>query len=98
MTVKLQTLIASAQHLSFFEQVELIRAVSRFLSQNYRRRESSAEFWQPHTIEDILQMRQTQPVRDISMLRADFWPKHETVDDFIDYIYQQRKEDALRNR
>lgn len=96
MTANLQTLIASAQQLSFFEQVELIRAVSRFLSQNYRMREPEPGFWQPQTLEDIIQTQQTQPVQDISALQVDFWPEQETADDFIDYIYQQRKEDGLR--
>jgi len=96
MTTNLQTLITSAQKLSFFEQVELIRAISRFLSQNYRKREPVTEFWQSHTIEEIIQMQQTQPVQDISTLQVDFWPEQETADDFIDYIYQQREEDGLR--
>jgi len=95
MTADLQTLIVSAQQLSFFEQVELIRAVSRFLSQNYRKKESETEFWQSRTIEDIIQTQQTQPVQDISTLQVGFWPEQETADDFIDYIYQQRKEDGL---
>ena len=95
MTTNLQALVTSAQKLSFFEQVELIRAVSRFLSQNYRESEPATEFWQVHTLEEIIQAQPAQPVQDISMLQVDFWPEQETADDFIDYIYQQRQADRL---
>lgn len=94
MTTNLQTLIASAQKLSIFEQVELIKAVSQFLSQHRRKIEPVTDFWQSHSIEEIIQIQQAQPIQDISLLRADFWPEQETADDFIEYIYQQRKEDS----
>ncbi len=99
MMVNLQTVIASAQRLSAVEQVELIRAVSRFLSQQYRTKgDISTAFWQSHTLEEVLQARQPQPVQDISRLKGDFWPTHETADDFIGYIYEQRQDDALYTR
>lgn len=97
MTANLQTLINSAQKLSFVEQVELLKAVSQFLSQNYEKVLPQTDFWQPHTIEEIIQTQQTQPVQDISILQVDFWPKEETADDFIEYVYQQRQEDSLHN-
>ena len=96
MANNLQTLINSAQKLSVAEQVELIKAVSQFLSQNYTA-VSQTDFWQPHTIEEIVETQQTQPIEDIAMLQVDFWPEEETVDDFIEYVYHQRQEDRLRS-
>lgn len=96
MATNLQTLINSAQKLSVAEQVELIKAVSQFLAQNYTAL-SHSDFWQPHTIEEIVETQQTQPIEDVAMLQADFWPEEETADDFIDYIYQQRQEDRLHS-
>jgi hypothetical protein len=29
-------------------------------------------------------------------LKGNFWPEDESADDFIEYIYQQRREDSLR--
>jgi hypothetical protein len=95
MTTKLETLIKSAQKLSPFEQVELIRAVSQFLYQSYQKELSTTDFWTPLSIEEIVQAQQTPIVDDISTLAVDFWPADETVDDFIEYIYQQRREDSL---
>jgi hypothetical protein len=97
MTANLQTLIKSAQKLSFTEQVELIKAVSQILSQTYYKMLPQTDFWQPQTIEEIVQNQQTQPIQDISTLQVDFWPEEETADDFIEYIYQQRQEDSLHN-
>lgn len=37
------------------------------------------------------------PVTDIDELGGDFWPEDESVDDFIDYIYGQRREDRLKD-
>lgn len=55
MTTNLQTLINSAQKLSFVEQIELIKTVSQFLFQNYNKNLSQTDFWQPHTLEEIIQ-------------------------------------------
>ena len=97
MTTDLQTVIVSAQRLPFFEQVELLSAVSRFLSQNFHKKEEQlSAFWHPQSIEAIVQAQKTQPIQDISALTVDFWSEQETADEFIDYIYQQRKEDGLR--
>ena len=52
-------------------------------------------FWQPQSLEEIVQAQQTQPIQDISTLRIDFWAEQETDDTFIEYIYQQRKDDRL---
>jgi hypothetical protein len=95
MTSKLQHLIVSAQELSPLEQMELINAVSQSLVQHYRQDISATDFLHPQTIEEILEAQPVPPLRDISTLRADFWPENESADDLIDYIYRQRAEDRL---
>jgi hypothetical protein len=98
MTPKLQTLIDTAQELSPLEQVELIQAVSQLLYRHYQKILPSTDFWQPLTLEQIVQTQQVPPVSDVSALQADFWPKEESADDFIEYVYQQRAEDRLDNQ
>ncbi|RME69533.1 MAG: hypothetical protein D6784_18285 [Chloroflexi bacterium] len=95
MTTKLQELINSAQELSPLEQVELIRAVSQFLYQNYQQAFVATDFWQPPSLEEIVQSQSPPVIQDIATLLADFWPADETADDFTDYIYRQRQEDSL---
>jgi hypothetical protein len=90
---RLQTLIDAAQELSPLEQLELISALSQSLHRNYQQ---TADFWEPKTLEQLIQAQQTQPITNIADL-AGFWPQEESVDDFIEYIYQQRHEDRLRD-
>jgi hypothetical protein len=54
------------------------------------------DFWHPPTITELVQSRPSAPVSDIASLVAGFWPVDESADDFINYIYRQRHEDALR--
>ena len=97
MTTKLQTLIEEAQELSPSEQLELIHVISLTLSRNDEEKLSKEDFWKPMTLEQIIQTQQVSPVMDIDELGGDFWPEDEPVDDFIDYIYQQRREDRLKD-
>lgn len=97
MTSKLQNIIEAAQELSPLEKVELIRAVSQLLSDHYKSVLPATDFWQPRPIEQIAQTRLVPPVDDIAALRADFWPEDESADDIIEYIYQQRVEDRMRD-
>lgn len=75
MTANLQALIHSAEQLTPVEQVELINAISSLLHRYYQQETQSADFWQPQPIEIIVASQQTQPVSDISALKADFWPE-----------------------
>ena len=93
MTERLRTLIDAAKELSLLEQLELISTISQSL---YRSYQQTVDFWEPKTLEQLIQAQQTQPITNIGDL-AGFWPQEESVDDFIEYIYQQRYEDRLRD-
>lgn len=97
MSTRLQTLIEAAQRLSPLEQLNLISAVSQHLHSSYQQLQPALDFWQPQTLEQLVQTQQTQPIMDIADLRASFWPEDESADDIIEYIYQQRQEDRLRH-
>jgi len=94
---RLQELIEAAQELSPLEQLDLISALSQALHRNYLQTLSAEDFWRPKTLEQHIQAQQPQPVADIAGLRADFWPEDESADDLIAYIYEQRREDQLKN-
>jgi len=96
MTTKLQTLIDVAQQLPPLEQLNLIRILSQSLYRNYQHMQSAEDFWEPQTLDQLVQSQRTPPITDISSLKGDFWPKDESADDFIEYIYQQRREDRSR--
>jgi hypothetical protein len=92
---RLQALVDAVQELSPLEQLELISVVSQSLSRGYQQIQLD-DFWAPKTLGQHIQAQQTQPTMDIADLVADFWPEEESADDFITYIYQQRREDCLR--
>ena len=48
-------------------------------------------------MEDLVRAQNKQPVTNIADLAADFWPEQETADDIIEYLYQQRQEDRLKD-
>ena len=97
MSANLETLIHSAEQLTPVEQIELINAISGLLYRHYQQELGTTDFWQPQSIESIVDSQQTQPVDDISALKADFWPEDESADDLIDFIEQQRQEDRIEN-
>jgi hypothetical protein len=38
-----------------------------------------------------------QPIVDLDSLRADFWPKDESVDDFVQSVRQRRRASEIRS-
>ena len=97
MSPKLQSIIDAAQELSPLEQLQLIEAVSEFLQLKYQITRPTVDFWNPQSVEDLVRAQNKQPVINIADLAADFWPEQETADDIIEYLYQQRQEDRLKD-
>ncbi len=96
MTIHLQHLISEAQALSPQEQVELIHAVSQLLRRSYEQPFSTTDFWQPKSIEQLVQTQAILPVEDITQLAFDEESEDETADEMVAYIYGQREADRLR--
>jgi hypothetical protein len=94
--MSLQELIAAASDLSPREQIELIQAVSQSLE--HRTGMLMGNVWQRHTLQDVLAEQPGSPVIHLEALKADFWPEDESADEIINYIYQQRREDRLRDQ
>ena len=57
----------------------------------------ATDFWQSPALDQLLEAQKTKPVADLAELAADFWPDQEAADDFIDFVYQQRREDSLKS-
>lgn len=97
MNAKLETLIEAVRELTLLEQLQLVSVVSQSLYQNYQQTTQPViDFWTPRSLEQHILAQGTQPVVNIADLVADFWPEEESADDFITYIYEQRREDRLK--
>jgi uncharacterized protein (DUF1800 family) len=95
MAIGLQQLIGEAQALSPQEQVELISAVSQFLRRSYQQPPSTTDFWQPKSINQLIQAQAVLPVQDITQLAFDEVADDESADEMIAYMYGQRRADRL---
>jgi hypothetical protein len=95
MNKRLKSIIGSVQQLPVVEQLELIQVISQSLYRNYHQMFQAMSFKQAKTIEQLIQEQQKTPITDLSALAVDFWPEEESIDDFIEYTYQQRQEDRL---
>ena len=49
-------------------------------------------FWKGATVAELAEMQGVMPVESLDDMWADFWPEDESIDDFIETIYQWRRE------
>ena len=42
------------------------------------------------SIEQLMAEQGTGPITDVSMLRGDFWPEEESIEDFLDTLHEWR--------
>ena len=48
-------------------------------------------------LERLAAEQNVKPVTDLDMLRADFWPKDESVDDFVRSVRERRRASQIRS-
>jgi hypothetical protein len=52
----------------------------------------STAFWDGDSVAELAEAQGVRPVETLDDLRADFWPEEESINDFIETIYQWRHE------
>ncbi len=92
MSPQLQTLINEARGLNATEQMELISAISQFLQKRYR---INNNFWNAKTVKQHIEEQQIGITKSVSDLGVDFWPEEDSVDEFNEFIRQQRYDERL---
>ncbi len=99
MTETLQTVIEAVEQLSPDEQLELIATVSRALQKQYQPQRTYAKSQEFAPADSIpAAIKRSLPLKDLSQLKAAFWPEDETAEAINEYIEQQRREDLLREQ
>lgn len=96
MTAQLEMVIDAARSLPREQQHRLIEALLEQLNAKPSLEHMSKGFWHPRSIQELAAEQQVRVVEDVKDLVVDFWPKDEAVEDFLTYIYQQRKLDRER--
>ncbi len=100
MTIRLRTLLKSAQRLSNQEKRELIHQLSKSLQRDDEPMGDGSpdlEFWRSHTLETLAAEQAVAPVTDVHALAVSWWPEGETADDLIAFTQHPRQEDRLRD-
>jgi hypothetical protein len=54
----------------------------------------STTFWTGATVAELAEAQGVKPIETLDELKADFWPEDESLDDFIETIYQWRREEV----
>ena len=72
--------------------MELVSTLSDFLQKKYNR---NSEFWNTKTVDELVQEQKIEVTNNIAVLGVDFWPDEESVDEFNEFIQQQRQRDRL---
>ncbi len=93
----LEPIIKTVRQLPIPDQLELISEVTRSLSIKYGIPDYGRDFWNPKSLDEIIDTSPARPISDIEALFGDFWPDEESADDFNRYIYSQRREDRIKD-
>ncbi len=93
MTPQLEAAIAAIQPLSPAERQQLLNYLIQGNSApTANLKAMSTQFWQGNTLEQVISTQPPTTVHNIEDLAADFWPEDDSVDDFLDFLRQQRQE------
>ena len=96
MTTNVQDLLEEARQLSPREQLDLIRGLSESLQEQFLGNDTQLDATMPDAIPPSVQ--RTPPATNLDDYVADFWPEGESVDEFIDFVRQQRDADRLSDQ
>lgn len=95
MTPKLENAIAAVKTLSPIERIQLLQILTEEATISKEETPLSAfggKFWQGDTIEEITARQSPKTFSEQNNLAADFWPEEESVEDFLQFLKQQRQE------
>ena len=96
MRKRVKELMDAAVELSVSEQLELLAALSSQLQTNFQSTDKEQEFWQGKSLEELIQEQNVTPKQNIRDYAKSFWPEEETVDDFNQFLQEQRRADMSR--
>ncbi len=95
MTPKLEAAIAAIQLLSPTERQQLLQILTQDeLAENYTAELKllSVQFWQGISLQQLRMTQTPITVHNLKDLAADFWPKEDSIEDFLAFLRQQRQE------
>ncbi|WP_414530673.1 hypothetical protein [Nodularia chucula] len=95
MTSRLENAIAAIQQLSSTERQQLLQIFTQSDLSSHSQtdlKNLSHQFWQDTTLNELLATQTPITVHNLKHLAADFWPEEDSIEDFLTFLRQQRKE------
>lgn len=95
MTPQLEAAIAAIQPLSPIERQQLLQIlIQNDLASNSQPnlKALSTEFWQGISLSQLQAVRSPTTVHNLQDLAADFWPAEDSVEEFLAFLQEQRRE------
>lgn len=89
---KLQATASETTPKSFFEVAQSVIGPGEGPNNLSTLQAMSTQFWQEHTLEQLISTQSPTTVHNIDDLVADFWPEEDSVDDFLNFLRQQRQD------
>lgn len=97
MTPQLQAAIAAIQPLSPTERRQLLQILTQSdsaLGSQTDLRTLSTQFWQGNTLQHLRATQTARTIHNFKDLKANFWPAEDSIEDFLTFLHQQRREVA----
>jgi hypothetical protein len=94
MTPQLEAAIAAIQSLSLTERQQLLQILIQSDSSSNSQTDLktlSTQFWQGTTLHELLTTQTPTTVYNLKDLATDFWPKEDSIEDFLTFLRQQRQ-------
>lgn len=94
MASDVEDILAVVRSLPPQEQQEVLRRLAESLALDERAIERANEnFWKSRSIDEIIREQHIAPIYDLRALAFSDWPEDESVDEFLEYVYGQRRAD-----
>jgi|SRR6185312_2452341 len=94
MASDIEDILAAVRSLPPQEQREILRRLAESLVPDEKVIDrANEEFWKSRSIDEIIREQHIAPIYDVRTLAFSDWPNDESVDEFLEYVYSQRRAD-----
>ena len=94
MASDVEDILAAVRSLPPQEQQEVLRRLTESLVPDEQAiNRANENFWNSRSIDEIIREQHIAPINDVRTVAFSDWPEDESVDDFLKYVYSQRRAD-----
>ena len=87
-------MIATIQSLSTHEQHQLLQILSETVEKSDSLESQNQIFWQPISLEDLINIQHPPIIKDIKTLAGEYWGE-DSIEKFLSFLREQRQIDKI---